>query len=1376
MSEIKLRSDPTKLKNMHVLFIHGLGGDADNTWLKRDSQDQSWPLWLLEDSDDINIWSIEYSAPKFKFNNSGMGIPDHATNILENILKIPELSEGEIIFVCHSLGGLITKQILRIANDQTTRADAQEFLGRVSGVAFLATPHLGSDISSLGNQLIPRVMMRGLALLKPSIAAASLSRNDPNLRELNTWYREWVSSRIIRHLVLAETESMYGVIDVVKQDSADPGLDGVRAIPIAANHENICKPVNKVDDIYIQVKGFITQKKRDNHEIWLTSRFASNVNSWEGYDNWAKCPSGISEEYLVDDKIRLIDSSSQNNEGLGGVEGINSLRQKLLQNNSSIRLVGLSGVGKTRFAQALFDARIGENLLSTESTFYTDIANGPSPTPRVLAEKLVSEGKDAQLVVDNCPPELHRALTSICTSETSKVNLLTIEYDIREDQPEQTDVFSLEPSSIELIEKILNTRYRNLGQQNSRTISEFSGGNSRIAIALAETIEKDENISSLKDEELFKRLFHQRHDQDKSFEKTAQALSLVYSFQINSDNPYSDDVTFISNLSEIPSKNIYEAAIELKRRNLVQQRSKWMAVLPHPIANRLAKYALENISPAIILSNFNETTDERLLKSFSRRLGYLPHCNEAKAIINSWFSENDLLERLHSNNRNDLAWVVIGNIAPISVQGVLVHIEKLANQPEFCTRDNKEFIKITRLIRSIAYDDQYFDQSAKLLCQFALSETKGENNNSIRDILKSLFQLYLSGTHATKEQRLKVIDGLINTTIQSNADLALELLGSSLEAWHFSASHSFDFGANSRDYGYSPKTNQDVNDWYTLFINYTAKLIISGSSHSILAKETLGKNLRSLWRQSNLRDLIEDTCLKIGDLGMWNDGFSAIHDILNWDCKTSDEAEIQRLKSIAEQLSPKSLLDDIHMYVLADKWKFYDLEEFDDDGKLIERGYKKGQQYSKELGLILASTNSELFESLLTELLSYSGTSSNLFEFGEGCAQGAHNNDELLAMTISTLEQVPEKRQNIDFLCGQINYLAKHNIKLTNTFLNSLISHPTLKQYFILVQLSYTIDSEAIVRIIKALKESTSPIWMYKNLAYGRRHESIPDDELCNILDLIWLQDGGQEVVIDLVSMRFHGLKQSQTYIATEPLKEKSASWLALFDYSKERNNFNGKDYNFTQIANVCFSNNANEEHALAVFTNIKDSILKHIIGRIDLPDFLSTMVQLHPILALNVFIGDELKVPPQLKNAIKGWFSEKTSPFSKVNIKNTLEWCNKRPEGRDSKLAEIITPYQTIGNTIQWTSLALELLTNSINPINVLEEYSSNLHFSSWSGSRAKKLESRLPLLGILKLHMNNEISSWAINEEIRWEKVIAQKYEREIEQDVDRDERFEW
>lgn len=696
MAKIVLRSDSDEIKDIHVIFLHGLGGDANGTWLKNGSKDEAWPIWLAKDNCDLNIWTVEYDAPKLKFNSSGMGIPDLAINIFEHILRVSELAEGEIIFVCHSLGGLITKQILRIANDQTDREEAQKFLGRVSGVAFLGTPHLGADIATHGHNIIAKGLLRCLTFKQPSIVAASLSRNDPNLRELNTWYRGWCQHKAIRHLILTETEKMFGIITVVKPDSSDPGIAGVRAIPIAVSHENICKPNDKNDEIYTHIKGFISQKKREFHELWINSRFYNDTNSWEGYSNWANCPHGTSGEYFFDEQVRLLDSSSNNNEGHKGLDGLSLIRGKLLGKKASIRLVGLSGVGKTRFVQALFDERIGENPLPHRAVFYTDMANTPTPTPQALAEKIAGEGRKAVLIIDNCPPDLHRSLTTLCSVESSNTNLLTVEYDLREDQPEQTEVFSLEPSSIELIEKILNARYQHLGQQNSRTISEFSGGNSRIALALAETIGKDENISSLRDEELFRRLFYQRHTNEKSLGKAAQYLSLVYSFQINSDKLYSDDITFLSNLSEIPSKTMFESAIELKRRNLVQQRSKWMAVLPHPIANRLAKYALENISSAIISSNFNESTNERLLKSFSRRLGYLPQCEEAKIIVNDWLSENGLLYKLYTKGKSKLAWILLNNVAPISTKEALFHIEALAKQPEFCTRKNKQFTEITR--------------------------------------------------------------------------------------------------------------------------------------------------------------------------------------------------------------------------------------------------------------------------------------------------------------------------------------------------------------------------------------------------------------------------------------------------------------------------------------------------------------------------------------------------------------------------------------------------------------------------------------------------------------------------------------------------------
>jgi hypothetical protein len=70
----------------------------------------------------------------------------------------------------------------------------------VRKVAFLATPHTGADLVSWANRL--RVLVR------PSAATISLVRNDPNLRDLNQWYRDWAKRLEIDHLILTETKTL----------------------------------------------------------------------------------------------------------------------------------------------------------------------------------------------------------------------------------------------------------------------------------------------------------------------------------------------------------------------------------------------------------------------------------------------------------------------------------------------------------------------------------------------------------------------------------------------------------------------------------------------------------------------------------------------------------------------------------------------------------------------------------------------------------------------------------------------------------------------------------------------------------------------------------------------------------------------------------------------------------------------------------------------------------------------------------------------------------------------------------------------------------------------------------------------------------------
>ena len=106
-----------------------------------------------------------------------------------------------------------------------------------------------------------------------------------------------------------------------------------------------------------------------------------------------------------------------------------------------VRLVGLSGVGKTRLVQALFDSRVGEESLDPTLAIYTDMADEPDPQPTGMALDLIATRARAILVIDNCPPDLHQRLSERCRAPESTLSVITIEYDIQDDQAEGTDVF-----------------------------------------------------------------------------------------------------------------------------------------------------------------------------------------------------------------------------------------------------------------------------------------------------------------------------------------------------------------------------------------------------------------------------------------------------------------------------------------------------------------------------------------------------------------------------------------------------------------------------------------------------------------------------------------------------------------------------------------------------------------------------------------------------------------------------------------------------------------------------------------------------------------------------------------------------------------------
>ena len=238
----------------HAIFVHGLEGDATATWLSSTAPKEFWPGWLAEDIPDLAVWSLGYEATWTWWKKGGaLALPDRAASVVPILAHQRELQSGNIYFVTHSLGGLVVESVLRHAEMRAPYSSQIDgFLQRVRKVAFLGTPHRGSDLASFANSI---------RLLRSRQTTAGLSRNDPHLIDLNLWYRHFADQHHIQGLVLRETKPIraFGLI-VVKADSADPGLSPeTEIIPIDADHFTIVKPRGRDDVVYKHLLRFLSQ-------------------------------------------------------------------------------------------------------------------------------------------------------------------------------------------------------------------------------------------------------------------------------------------------------------------------------------------------------------------------------------------------------------------------------------------------------------------------------------------------------------------------------------------------------------------------------------------------------------------------------------------------------------------------------------------------------------------------------------------------------------------------------------------------------------------------------------------------------------------------------------------------------------------------------------------------------------------------------------------------------------------------------------------------------------------------------------------------------------------------------------------------------------
>ncbi|KAL8702801.1 MAG: hypothetical protein Q9201_004017 [Fulgogasparrea decipioides] len=160
---IKVLHDCGNDSCVDIVFVHGLTGNAYNTWLDKETGIH-WPSKLLgQDIPDSRVLSFGYDADVFNIWNRGPAsnsrLSNHAESLVGKLVRERERSDTEtrkIIFVAHSLGGLVTEQALTHSKNS-----AEKYLNQIErytiGIVFLGVPHCGSDLeawATIGRRMV----------------------------------------------------------------------------------------------------------------------------------------------------------------------------------------------------------------------------------------------------------------------------------------------------------------------------------------------------------------------------------------------------------------------------------------------------------------------------------------------------------------------------------------------------------------------------------------------------------------------------------------------------------------------------------------------------------------------------------------------------------------------------------------------------------------------------------------------------------------------------------------------------------------------------------------------------------------------------------------------------------------------------------------------------------------------------------------------------------------------------------------------------------------------------------------------------------------------------------------------------------------------
>ena len=974
--------------------------------------------------------------------------------------------------------------------------------------------------------------------------------------------------------------------------------------------------------------------------FWLLERVRpGSVGTFTTYEGWGRRPEHRTVSFSDDSRLPELRER---------------IRACATVPGSALRVVGLSGVGKSRLVFEAFGGEAEEALV-----LYTVESESPVGAVQSTVNQLSDSQRRAVVVVDECDAKSHRQLSGMVSRVGSQLSLVTIDDELPRNVSDNA-TFELADSPEEVVESIVEELLHSIPNEDKRNLSRFAKGFPAVAVRIAGVWGAGVPIAHSTNDDLVDSFVSGRSTLNQDHLLKSAQLASTFGL-MGWKHPIANQADEVSEFDGVLTDSQFRRGInDLLNRGIVRQRGRCVTLQPKPIALNLAERQWQEWNEDQWDEVLTGSTNSQLKVFTARQLALINTTDIAKDVANHLCRLDGPLSSLEGLSTAGHAEVLssLAEIDGYAVATLVGHVTNIVGDLERVTGNVRR--NLVSASEKIAFHPDSFDSGADLLFELAAHENERWANNAT-GIFQGLFTLYLGGTEAGAAKRLRYIDRVMGTAGNARLHILVGALSAGVRLRYFTrTSGAESHGSREALTSWQPKTNEDIRNYTTGFATRLANLAIRDDEVGEFARKEMADHIRSLVNGGFI-DLVEGVTRRLVDrVGYWPEGLRAANSTLKYGDDLPGDVQ-ERVNNIVLSLRSTDLKSRVDL--LVTKGIAVQSDEIDRTDPMAQ--YKTDARAVGELADEL-NANVDVMRSCLPSLVS--GSQRMAYEFGRSLGESSDDPLEWLQAIIEPMKETDPQEVNHDLLVGYLKGLhAGHPSEVA--VMKEILARSEFfaSTFTTLCSRLGEISHRDVMIALNNLESGHLKPHHLRPWAFGGVLAESPVGEVAPLFDAL-IDHSSQGVVecADLMGMYVWGAPEKIGDIGKQIVKlaERSADWEGQYGRGMD-------DYHFQELMKSALNRGRNDGLATSTALALSKSFVKvdgyrsHHLFEPILPLLLSGFPEIAWPIIGQAIVGDE-KTAALLMFELGGGLSFSDEPDSAIlNLPEDVlfAWCYANPE-----------------------------------------------------------------------------------------------------------------